>query len=133
MREYLCLHNEIDILLDTFPYGGGTTTNHALWMGVPTLTLAGPTLPQRLGAGIMSKVGLPEWAAETEDEFIAIAVRAASDISMLAALRAGLRERLATHPTLRTDKVADCVALAFRMMWRRWCAGMTPQSIELPA
>lgn len=109
------------------------TTNHALWMGVPTLTLAGATLPQRLGAGIMCKAGLPEWAVDTEDEFVAFAVRASSDVSTLAALRSGLRERLATHPTLRTDKVADCVALAFRMMWRCWCAGMTPQSIEFPA
>lgn len=133
MRDYLALHNEIDILLDSFPYAGGTTSNHALWMGVPTLTLAGRTLPQRIGAGIMNKVGLPEWVAESEDEYVAIAVRAAAELPRLAALRAGLRERLMHHPSLSTDKVAASVELAFRMMWRRWCAGLPPESLELPA
>jgi len=133
LRDYLELHNEIDILLDTVPYAGGTTTNHALWMGVPTVTLAGSTLPQRLGAGIMNKAGLPEWVAETEDGFVAIARQAAADPVRLAALRAGLRQRLTGDPNLRTDKVADRVALAFRIMWRRWCDGLPPEPIELPA
>ncbi|HNA02623.1 MAG TPA: tetratricopeptide repeat protein [Rhodocyclaceae bacterium] len=133
LRDYLELHNEIDILLDTVPYAGGTTTNHALWMGVPTVTLAGRTLPQRLGAGIMNKVGLPEWVADSEDEFVAIARRAAADPARLAVLRADLRQRLTHDPNLRTEKVADCVARAFRIMWHRWCDGLTPEPIELQA
>lgn len=133
LRDYLELHNEIDILLDTVPYAGGTTTNHGLWMGVPTVTLAGRTLPQRLGAGIMNKVGLPEWVAESDDEFVAIARQAAADPARLAALRAGLRQRLTGDPNLRTDQVAGCVAQAFRIMWRRWCDGLVPAPIELRA
>lgn len=132
MRDYLALHNEIDILLDSFPYAGGTTSNHALWMGVPTLTLAGRTLPQRIGAGILNKVGLPEWIAESEDEYVAIAQRAAADLPRLAALRAGLRDRLMHHSSLSADKVAGSVEHAFRTMWRRWCAGLPPQSLDLP-
>ncbi|KAB2965782.1 tetratricopeptide repeat protein [Zoogloea sp.] len=132
-REYLELHNRIDVLLDTFPYAGGTTSNHALWMGVPTLTLAGRTLPQRLGAGIMGKVGLNDWVAESEDEFVAIARRCAADLPALANLRQSLRARLETSPTLSTAKVADSIALAFRLMWRNRCAGQPPQAIELPA
>jgi predicted O-linked N-acetylglucosamine transferase (SPINDLY family) len=46
-------------------------------MGVPTLTLAGRTLAQRLGAGIMGRWG-SDWVAESEDEFVAIAERAAA-------------------------------------------------------
>jgi predicted O-linked N-acetylglucosamine transferase (SPINDLY family) len=98
-RDYLALHNEIDLLLDTFPYAGGTTSNHALWMGVPTLTLAGRTLAQRLGAGIMGKVGLSDWVAESEDEFVAIAQRAAAHPDELARLRQSLRGRLMHSPT----------------------------------
>lgn len=132
-REYLELHNQIDVLLDTFPYAGGTTSNHALWMGVPTLTLAGNTLPQRLGAGIMGKVGLSDWVAESEDAFVALAQQKAADLTGLANLRQSLRERLETSPSLSSEKVADSVALAFRLMWRTWCAGQPPQAIDLPA
>lgn len=132
-RDYLALHNQIDMLLDTFPYAGGTTSNHALWMGVPTLTLAGDTLPQRLGAGIMGKVGLDDWVAESEDAFVALARQKASDLTSLAGLRQSLRERLETSPALSSEKVADSVALAFRLMWRTWCAGQPAQAIDLPA
>jgi predicted O-linked N-acetylglucosamine transferase (SPINDLY family) len=97
-RDYLALHNEIDLLLDTFPYAGGTTSNHALWMGVPTLTLAGRTLAQRLGAGIMGK-GALRLGGGNEDEFVAIAQRAAAHPDELARLRQSLRGRLMHSPT----------------------------------
>src|SRR5690606_1511310 len=57
-EAYLKAFGEIDILLDTFPYCGGTTTCEALWMGVPTVTLAGNALISRQGAGLMSAAGL---------------------------------------------------------------------------
>ena len=49
MRAYLELHGQVDVCLDTFPYNGGTTTLHALWMGVPTLMLVGDTGRAGLG------------------------------------------------------------------------------------
>lgn len=130
--DYLALHNEVDVLLDTAPYAGGTTSNHALWMGVPTVTLVGPTFAQRLGAGIMGKAGLSDWVAESEDEFVAIARRAAGDLEALAALRRSLRERLLHSPDLGSARVAGSVALAFRLMWRTWCAGRAPEPLILP-
>jgi len=47
MSEYLALHHQVDLILDAFPFGGGTTSCHAAWMGVPVLTLVGKTLSSR--------------------------------------------------------------------------------------
>ncbi|WP_256737808.1 O-linked N-acetylglucosamine transferase family protein, partial [Paraburkholderia fungorum] len=44
---YLQQHFQVDICLDTFPYTGSTTVLNSLWMGVPTLTIAGNTVASR--------------------------------------------------------------------------------------
>lgn len=91
---YLAAHAEVDLLLDTFPYPGGTTTCEALWMGVPTLTLEGDRLLARQGAALLRAAGLPEWVARTPEEYVEKAVAFASAPAALQALRAGLREQV---------------------------------------
>ncbi len=132
LNEYLALHHDIDILLDAFPYAGGTTTNHALWMGVPTVTLAGDSLPQRAGAMILAKAGLHDWIARDEETYVGIAVSAAAQPDRLAELRAGLRQRLIGRDDLRAERMARSLEGALRVMWRRWCAGLPPESFEAP-
>jgi hypothetical protein len=93
--SYLKAHDRIDLLLDTSPYAGGTTTCLGLWMGVPTLTVPGPTLPSRAGAAILERVGLMEFIASDAGDFVARAADFAdpSARERLAAVRAGLRDR----------------------------------------
>lgn len=91
--QYLRYH-EIDIALDPFPYGGGTTTCDLLWMGVPLVTLVGDRPMARIGAAFLHTVGHPEWVASSEDEYLERAVELASDVRRLQSLRTGLRAQV---------------------------------------
>jgi predicted O-linked N-acetylglucosamine transferase (SPINDLY family) len=131
MPAYLALHHQVDMCLDTFPYTGGTTTNHALWMGVPTLTLAGHTPPGRQGAAMLGHVGLEAFVAEDAEDFQAKGLLSAGDFAALAALRAGLRERCERSPIRHPEVIAAGVASALRTMWQRWCAGLPAETFEV--
>ena len=131
MPDYLALHHRVDICLDTFPYAGGTTTFHAVWMGVPTLTLAGNTVAARQGACIPGHMGLENFIAFDQEDFVQKGLAAASDIPALAALRAGMRARFEQSPLGQPEVVADGLENAFRTMWRRWCAGQSPVSFQV--
>jgi predicted O-linked N-acetylglucosamine transferase (SPINDLY family) len=128
---YLDLHHEVDICLDTFPYGGGTTTCHALWMGVPTLTLAGQTLPSRVSACLQSHAGLADFACHHEAEFIEKGLYWSNHLAELAIIRAGLRERFENSAMGQASVIAASVERALRIMWQRWCAGLPAESFEV--
>ena len=131
MASYLALHHRVDVCLDTFPYSGGTTTLHAAYMGVPTLTLAGDTPAGRQGASIMRHCGLPEFIAGDEAEFTAIGAALPADLGQLAAIRASLRARFATPTSADMDGVGLGVELALRAMWRRWCDDLPPAPLQI--
>ena len=131
MEDYLVLHQQVDICLDTFPYNGGTTTHHALWMGVPTLTLAGHTAPGRSGATILSHVGLEVFVAEDAADFVQKGLSWAGNLPALANLRAGLRERVRQSPQGQPELIAAGLERALRIMWQRWCAGLSAESFEV--
>lgn len=128
--DYLALHSLVDICLDTSPYNGGTTTLHALWMGVPTLTIAGSSLTSRVGATLLSHVGLEAFIAQNEVDFIQKGVAAANDFETLLTLRSSLRERVRNSAMGQPTLIADGLESAMRTMWRRWCAGLPPASFE---
>jgi len=126
-------YQQVDICLDTFPYNGGTTTLHALWMGVPTLTLAGGTIPGRTGAGVLGHVGLEEFVARDAADFVRKGLFWANNNAALSDIRAGLRGRFAKSAMGRPPVVAAGVERALRIMWRRWCAGLSAESFDVPS
>jgi predicted O-linked N-acetylglucosamine transferase (SPINDLY family) len=70
LEGYFAMHNEIDILLDTFPLSGHTVTCHALAMGVPVVTVAGKTAWGRLTAGVLAAVGRRGWMAADGEDYV---------------------------------------------------------------
>lgn len=106
--DYLAAYAQVDVLLDTFPYPGGTTTAEALWMGVPTHTLASPGMLGRQGQQIMSAADLPDWVCFDEDSYVQQACQWVQPdaLTRLAALRSNMRHRLATSPLFDQDTFA---------------------------
>ncbi|WP_219135507.1 tetratricopeptide repeat protein [Janthinobacterium sp. UMAB-60] len=128
--DYLALHRLVDVCLDTLPYTGGTTTLHALWMGVPTLTMKGSILPSLVSATILEHVGLNAFIAQDDADFVQKGRLIATDIAQLAALRAGLRARVKNSAMGQPALIAAGLENALRTMWQRWCAGLPPASFE---
>ena len=76
-QDHLSSYNCMDIALDCWPYAGTTTTCESLYMGVPVVTLRGPTHAQNVGASILTSIGHPELIANSAKEYIDIAVKLA--------------------------------------------------------
>lgn len=132
MNRYLRLHHAVDVCLDTFPYGGSTTSCHALTMGVPTLTLAGATPIANAGRSILSQVSIEHlFAAVTKDDFVSKGVWCAHNMSELSELRANLRQRALASNLMHPAAIANAFVIAARHAWQRSCAGLLPEAFEV--
>ena len=121
-EQYLRQYQQIDIALDPFPYGGGTTTFDALWMGVPVVSLAGDTAVSRAGLSILSNFGLPQLVASNWDNYATIAADLANDLQRVSELRSGMRQRMKDSPLMDALRFARDVEACFRRMWQTWLA-----------
>ena len=128
--EYLKLYHRIDLGLDPLPYNGHTTSLDAFWMGVPTLTLVGKTVVGRAGWSQLCNLGLKELAAETPEQYVALAAELAADLPRLQELRGTLRQRMLRSPLMDANRFARHVEQAYRQMWRRWCQQTKPAEVS---
>jgi predicted O-linked N-acetylglucosamine transferase (SPINDLY family) len=120
-HEYLGLYHRIDLGLDPTPCNGHTTSMDAFWMGVPVLTLVGKTVMGRAGWSQLCNLGLQELAAETPEQYVALAARCADQLPRLQEVRRTLRQRMEQSPLMDGKRFARNVEEAYRQMWRRWC------------
>lgn len=115
--DYLRRYADIDVLLDTTPYSGGTTTCDALWMGVPVVTLAGDRPFSRTSASVLRAAGFPEWIASRREDYVRAAAALAADLPALAALRGALRDRVAASRLRDERAMAADFTRAVQAMW----------------
>lgn len=121
LADMMAEYADVDIALDPVPYNGGTTTLQAMWMGVPVVVKAGDNFVSRMGASFMTAAGLPDWVAQTDDEYVAVAQRMVSDRQALLNLKAGMRERLLARPAWDIDQYTRDWQAALRGMWEAFC------------
>ena len=116
LDKYLGLFNGVDVSLDTFPYGGGTTTFDSLWMGVPVVATVGETPVSRSAASILASLGLDDWIAPSIDDYADLGLARAADPQAIVALRRTLRARLQASPLTDFRRFVRDLEAAYRGM-----------------
>ncbi|MDE2472712.1 MAG: tetratricopeptide repeat protein, partial [Bradyrhizobium sp.] len=122
--EHLAAYDAIDICLDPFPMNGGVSTWEALQLGVPVVAKLGNSNASRAAGAILCSVGLNEWVAKSEAQYIDIALKYASHPEYLGALRAELPARLLASASGNPKTYTRAVETAYRTFWREYCARM---------
>lgn len=116
--SFMQLYHRVDMVLDTLPFCGHTSACEALWMGVPVVTRLGENNPGRMVGSILKGVGLPEFVAEDDDQFVAIAADWAGRLNDLDALRQRLRGQMAASPLTASEPFTRKIEAAYRQMWQ---------------
>lgn len=116
-EDHLAAYRQVDICLDPFPQGGGVSTWEALHMGVPVVAKIGNAIPKRLGGAILSSIGMADWVATDDDQYVDIALRSTPD--QLRTLRRELPDLINARcsPTAYTSAVEE----GYRTMWKKYC------------
>ncbi|WP_051122310.1 hypothetical protein [Pectobacterium atrosepticum] len=130
-RELLASYNDVDIALDPWPYSGGLTTCEAMAMGVPVVTLPGPTFAGRHSASHLVNAGMPELVASDWEQYINITVGIAKDLDSLSVIRQHLRDILLASPVCDGKRFAKNFSDAMRAVWQRYCEGKKPEALTL--
>lgn len=119
-----------DLVLDTFPVNGHTTTSDTLWAGVPELTIAGHSFISRVAGSLLCNAGLPELVCNTLEAYEQLAISLYRDRKLLSTLRARLepRENLVLFDTPRWVSGFE---LGLQAAWARHAIGLLPARIDV--
>lgn len=127
MSQYLEAHQQVDLMLDSFPWNGHTNTCHALWMGVPTLTLKGQHFAGRFGYAIMHAVDAPSFVADNPQQYAEIANAFAEDPTQLIELRHQWRKRLLDSKLCDAESITKSLEQLYGKIWQDWCEGVNAE------
>lgn len=119
--SYLRYYNDIDIVLDTFPLTGGTTTIDAVWMGVPVVTLVGDIYPHRLSYSVLKNIGIDveDLIAFTEEDYVQKAVALANNPARIVELHRAIPESLKRSILCDPIRLTRQMEAAYRDAWNR--------------
>ena len=113
------MYNKIDLSLDTFPYTGVTTSIESVWMGVPVLTLKGNNFVSRCGESLNINLGMPEFIAEDENDYLNKAITISENRQKLSTIRKSLRKRVLNSPLFDMESFGQDFANLLNDVWKK--------------
>jgi protein O-GlcNAc transferase len=105
--EHLERCRHADLVLDTFPFNGGTTTSDMLWAGVPTISISGEAFAARMSGSLLRTLGVGELATNSVAEYEQLAYELAVDRDALRAIRRRIEDGLLSSPLFDTRRFAN--------------------------
>lgn len=114
-----------DLFLDTRECNAHTTAIEALAAGLPVLTQPGTSVPGRVGASLLAAHGMGELVAESAEQYVAKAVRFATDAGWRDELRRAVRRREGSALFCTERRVRE-IERAYETMWAKRSSGQTP-------
>ncbi len=109
-----------DIVLDTFPYNGATTTLETLWMGIPMVTKVGQQFAARNSYTFMLNAGIEEGIAWNEQEYIEWGIKLGLDRHLRDKIQGKLRSGRGTAPVWNGKQFTRDLEQAYRAMWAKY-------------
>jgi predicted O-linked N-acetylglucosamine transferase (SPINDLY family) len=116
-----------DVVLDTYPYSGATTTLEALWAGVPLVTQVGETFSSRNSYTFLMNAGITEGIAWSTEEYIDWGVRYGTDESLRQTVTWKLHRSRHTAPLWDAKQFTREMEAAYQQMWQQYCATLTSE------
>ncbi|MBD3881053.1 hypothetical protein IFO70_04730 [Phormidium tenue FACHB-886] len=113
-----------DVILDTYPYNGATTTLEALWMELPIVTRVGEQFAARNSYTLMRNAGLVEGIAWTDEEYLEWGVRLGQDANLRAKVAHQLRRSRQTAALWNAIGFTREVERAYEQMWQKKANGL---------
>jgi predicted O-linked N-acetylglucosamine transferase (SPINDLY family) len=106
-----------DVILDTYPYNGATTTLEALWMGIPLVTKVGEQFSARNSYTFMVNANITEGIAWTDEEYVEWGIRLGTDEELRKQVHWKLLTSQQTAPLWNTRQFAREMENAYQQMW----------------
>lgn len=131
-EQHLGRYAFADLVLDTFPFNGGTTTSDALWGGAPVLTMVGDAYGSRMSASLLHSVGLDALITKSSEEYESLAIELASNPERLRALRQKLHSNLISAPVFNTKRFVKHLEQGLTLAVERHRQGLKPDHISVP-
>ncbi|HEY9666591.1 MAG TPA: O-linked N-acetylglucosamine transferase, SPINDLY family protein [Coleofasciculaceae cyanobacterium] len=109
-----------DVVLDTYPYNGATTTLETLWMCIPLVTRVGQQFAARNSYTMMMNAGITEGIAWTDEEYVEWGVRLGNDAALRQQISWKLRQSRQTAPLWNAKQFTQEMEKAYEQMWQRY-------------
>lgn len=123
LENFMEIGHIVDIALDTAPISGGTTTLHALWMGLPVVALDAERAVDASTARMLQGLGFGGEVASDVDAYVAAALKLMDDPESLIRFRQEARQKLSASVLMDYPSRTAELEKSYRLMWLNWLNG----------